>query len=356
MSLDLDLRVMRRSFEVRAAFSLQPGERLALFGPSGAGKTSLLEAVAGLLAPSAGACLLDGEPLSRPPGRTKRSTPPARHRGAVGRVSIVRQPTSLFPHLDVAANIAYGRSEPQLAAGLASALGLDQLLGAYPASLSGGQAQRVALARALARHFRVLLLDEPMAAMDAATTALCWEVVRSRCEEEQAVALLVTHDLPEAQAFGDRLAVMDEGEILQLGDPHQVVSAPASRRTAEVLGYDSFVTLRRLGAKSGPPGRGRTLELAIDPSRVRLGSHPGLGAIFRGTVTSCIPYRAGFRLQIRLDDNSPVELGGTLWSLSGPARLTLDVDGGATMGNELLATAVAPPAVGHANRDTEDML
>ncbi len=355
--LEAELVVARRSFAVRAALSAAPGERLALFGPSGAGKTSLLEAMAGLVSPRSGWARLDGKVLSLPPTRRGRGhTGP--HAGAVGRVSFVRQPTALFPHLPVAANIAYGTSEQPLVAEMMRRLSVVELAGAYPASLSGGQAQRVAIARALARHFELLLLDEPTTALDARAAALCWQVIEERCREEGAIALLVTHDLPEAQAFGDRLAIIDRGELLQLGDPHEVVSRPVSRRAAEVLGYNTFVALTR--CREGgqlPAGDGESLELALDPSRVRLGEHGAEGPVFRGKVSSCTPHRAGFRLELRVGPGQLVSLPGRgLFATAREACIALDVDGSVTLGNELLATAVAPPALVEGSQDMEDNL
>lgn len=344
--LEVELVIERAAFEVKASFRVGPGRSLALFGPSGAGKTTLLETIAGLVTPTTGACRLDGEQLSRPAGRSRRPRaepfPPATER-----VSIVRQPTSLFPHLDVAGNLAYGRSDPALSRQMVAAFELEELLGAHPAQLSGGQAQRVALARALSRHFDVLLLDEPMAAMDAGATAASWEVIGKRCADEGAVSLLVTHDLVEAQAFGDELAIVDKGEILQAGDPHEVCSRPASRRAAEVLGYSAFLRLRPPEAKEHLPTGSDLLELAIDPSRVRLGAHPEAGAVCRGVVTACTPHRAGFRLQLTLSDGEPVTLPlRGVWTAVGPAKIVIEVDGRVTLGKELLATAIDPPVVG----------
>lgn len=345
MSLHIDLEVVRPRFAVRCRLALETEERLALFGPSGAGKTTLLEAVAGFVTPTRGAALLGETQLSRPAGRTTRRLDP--HGGAVGHVSLVRQPTSLFPHLDVGRNISYGDSESDLAREMAVAFDLETLLNAYPAQLSGGQAQRVALARALSRRFQVLLLDEPMTAMDASSVTRAWEIIEKRCSDEGATALLVTHDLPEAQSFGHRLAVMEQGELLQVGDPHEVVAHPTSRRAAEVLGYSSFLTLGRPSDTPGSAALGSpVLEIAVDPSRVHLGGHPEEGVVLRGIVAACTPYRAGFRLAVALDDGTPVELPERgIWSLRGQGRLVIDAPAGVTLGKEILATVVAPPVI-----------
>lgn len=345
--LEVNLSIARRSFDVRADFSLERGERLALFGPSGAGKTTLLETVAGLVPPSTGESRLDDLVISLPSSRRPRAIAPSRT--AVGRVSLVRQPTSLFPHLDVASNVAYGSSRPQLVAELMAGLELEPLSRAHPAQLSGGQAQRVALARALARTFKLLLLDEPMAAMDHASRKAAWSVIDKRCDEEGASALLVTHDLAEAQAFGERLAVIDAGEILDMGDPHRVVAAPSTRRSAEVVGYQSFVRLRPERLVTGD------LLVAIDPTRVHLGAEPAAGIVFRASVTACTPYRAGFRVALKLGRGERVEVPGIgAFHVVGESELVTEVDRRVTLGKEILATAVAPPVVQEGARDRED--
>lgn len=351
-SLVIDLRVPRRSFEVRARLELEPGERLALFGPSGAGKTTLLESVAGLAVPTAGEVRLGSLRLSQP---TRAASGNKRWRPrldptapAVKHVSLVRQPTALFPHLDVASNVAYGSSDPALLEPLLARLELGPLQYAFPAQLSGGQAQRVALARALARHFSVLLLDEPMAAMDAASRALCWAAVRARCEEEHAAALLVTHDLREAQAFGNRLAVMDEGVLLQEGDPHEVVAAPASRRAAEVLGYQAFLPLRRASQAVG-----HEAVLALDRERVSLGEH-NPGFVFPGRVAGCTPAGSRFELLLTVREGAPLRVSGEArWETAAPCTVALQVDRRVTLGKEVLATALAPPVIAESSLDRE---
>jgi ABC-type sulfate/molybdate transport systems ATPase subunit len=337
--LAVDLTVARRTFSVRAAFVLRGGERLALFGPSGAGKTTLLEAIAGLLPPSKGESRLGDVVVSLPPSPKQRAIAPS-HR-AVGRVSLVRQPTTLFPHLDVASNIAYGSSLKERARELMSLLGLEGLATAHPVQLSGGQAQRVALARALARPFELLLLDEPMSAMDQATRTAAWAAIDTCCEAEGASALLVTHDLGEAQAFGERLAVIDRGEILEIGDSHEVVAAPSTRHSAEVLGYRSFL---RLSVKG--PRAERAVSFAIDPARVRMGAAPEAGIVFTGRVLACTPYRAGFRVSLGLRDGDAAELPGIgSCAVLGESEVVIEVDRRVTLGMDILATAVGPPAL-----------
>ncbi|MGO9188789.1 MAG: ATP-binding cassette domain-containing protein, partial [Streptosporangiaceae bacterium] len=161
--LDADVEVDRREFTVRAALQVAPGERLALFGPSGAGKTTLLEVIAGLVLPRRGLISLGDRVLtSTAPPVT--ALPPWQRR-----VGLLRQDPGLFPHLSVRDNLCYARTASPSGSelsGLASVLGIESLLSAMPARLSGGQAHRVALGRLLLAHCDTLLLDEPYTGLD----------------------------------------------------------------------------------------------------------------------------------------------------------------------------------------------
>src|ERR1700729_2049283 len=231
--LDADVEVDRREFTVRASITVAPGERLALFGPSGAGKTTLLETIAGLVQPAGGTIELAGRILTRTDA--PKVAVPAWQRG----VGLLRQDPGLFPHLSVRDNLGYAcsasRSEAELPS-LAAALGIAGLLSAMPARLSGGQAHRVALGRLLLARCDTLLLDEPFTGLDASLRRSLTNLVSSLVGERLVPAVLVTHELVDAQAFADRLAVLDRGEILQLGGPDEVVLRPASRRVAELIG------------------------------------------------------------------------------------------------------------------------
>ncbi len=223
--LDADVEVDRREFMVRATLRVAAGERLALFGPSGAGKTTLLEVIAGLVQPRRGRIELGGRLLTstEPP---KRFVPPWRRR-----VGLLRQNPALFPHLSVRDNLRYApgsdRSGRELVQ-VAEALGISGLLTAMPAQLSGGQAHRVALGRLLVAHCDALLLDEPYTGLDTSLRRSLTELVAGLVDERAVPAVLVAHELAEAQAFADRLAVLDRGELLQVGAPDQVVLRPAS--------------------------------------------------------------------------------------------------------------------------------
>ncbi|MGH9300019.1 MAG: ATP-binding cassette domain-containing protein, partial [Acidimicrobiales bacterium] len=315
--IDVDVRLGRPSITLEVRLSIAAGERVALFGPSGAGKTTLLEVISGSLPPDRGEVTTGSSRLSKPPFASRRWLRAARRaRGgphpAPGLVSLVRQPTTVFPHLSVAANVAYGRADPVLASRLVAALGLSGLEGAMSGSLSGGQRQRVALARALARHFRLLLLDEPVSALDVLTRSKVWPVIDERLGEEQAAAVLVTHDLEEAEGFGDRLVVIDNGRVLADGDPHALVAAPGSRRVAEMVGYGTFLAMGAAGeAGAVASGRGgRDEELALDEDRFLIGEHPNEGVVLGGSVVSCRPAGSRFRVGLLVRAGAPLSVAG----------------------------------------------
>jgi ABC-type sulfate/molybdate transport systems ATPase subunit len=281
--LDADVEVERREFTVRAALRVGPGERVALFGPSGAGKTTLLEAVAGLVAPRRGRISLNGRVL------TSTAPPAAMVPPWQRRVGLLRQDPGLFPHLSVRDNLCYApsapRSGPELSS-VAAALEIDSLLAAMPAGLSGGQAHRVALGRLLLAHCDTLLLDEPYTGLDASLRRTLTELVSSLVAERSIPAVLVTHELPDAQAFADRLAVIDRGELLQVGAPDEVVLRPASRRVAELVGYLGFV----------PSGQA---VAGVHPERVVAGAFADRGIVLTGVIAGSRPAGAGWEADLR---------------------------------------------------------
>ena len=237
-------------------------------------------------------------------------------------ISLVRQPTTLFPHLSVLRNVSYGRALPIEAARMLAATGLAGFEHLPASGLSGGQRQRVALARALGRGFRVLLLDEPFSAVDVAARQGLRELAEARVAESGAAALLVTHELTEAQAFGHSLAVIDNGRILQHGDPHALVLNPASRRVAELCGYTAFL----------PAGPGECW--ALHPDRFAPGEHPDLGPVLRGTVAAVQGYGPRYACDVRV-------------CLPGKDALLVQVrvDSPPVVGTEYGATAIRPPRV-----------
>lgn len=212
------------------------GEVVAILGPSGCGKSSLLRAVAGLEPPAAGTVAWDGRSLAGVPV----------HRRGFG---LMFQDGQLFPHRDVAGNVEFGlrmsgMDRPARVARVAELLDVVGLAGygsRAVGTLSGGEQQRVALARALAPRPRLLLLDEPLSALDRSLRGRLAADLRDALLATGTTALLVTHDHDEAFAVADRVAVMDGGRVLQVADPASLWSAPASRRVADLLGYEAFV-------------------------------------------------------------------------------------------------------------------
>jgi molybdopterin-binding protein len=235
-SLRFDLTVPTRSFEL--AVALEVGrETVALVGPSGAGKTTVLRAVAGLVRPSRGTVECDGV-LWFGPGTNLR--PEQRS------VGFVFQEYALFPHLTVEQNVRFGGGAVD---GLLERLGIADLTRAKPRDLSGGERQRVALARALARRPQILLLDEPMAALDPHTRTAVRGELRDLLHELGLPALLVTHDFEDAAALADRVGVLVDGKLRQVGTPAELLAEPADPFVASFAGANLLE-----GAASAAPG------------------------------------------------------------------------------------------------------
>lgn len=239
------LEGLRKRFgdlEVLKGISLEvkQGEFFTLLGPSGCGKTTLLRLVGGFEVPDAGRIVLSGRDLTGLPAHKRP-------------VNTVFQNYALFPHLTVYENVAFGlrsrrfpeaviRNKVDYALGL---LHLESLLHRYPHQLSGGQKQRVALARALVNEPEVLLLDEPMSALDAKLRAEVQVELRNLQRRLGATFILVTHDQEEAMAVSDRIGVMEGGVLLQLGTPEEVYERPRTRFVAEFLGVANLIPARK---------------------------------------------------------------------------------------------------------------
>ena len=226
--------------------AIATGELVALLGPSGCGKTTLLRCLAGLERPDAGSVWLAGRRLSGPGGAW---VSPERRR-----VGMVFQDAALFPHLDVAANVGYGlpraeRGGSRVRESL-DLVGLGDLGQRMPSTLSGGQQQRVALARALAMRPAAILLDEPFAALDAPLRVQLRAEVRALLAELGVTAVFVTHDQEEAFQMGDRVAVMLEGSIAQVGSPTELYELPCSREVAEFVGDANLIAGEAVGASA----------------------------------------------------------------------------------------------------------
>jgi molybdate transport system ATP-binding protein len=232
-ALDLDLKV-----------AVAPGECLAVAGPSGAGKTSLLRVAAGLLRPEHGLVETGGETWLDT--RSGVDLPPERRR-----CGYLFQEYALFPHLSAWQNVAYplrGSDRRERAAALLDRFGMSALAEAHPGTLSGGERQRVALARALAREPDVLLLDEPLSALDARTRASAARELAALLRDAEVPAVLVTHDFAEAAALGDRVAIVDAGRMLQEGTPSELAAAPRSAFVADFTGAVVLTGTARGGA------------------------------------------------------------------------------------------------------------
>ncbi len=260
------------------------GEVFGLLGGSGCGKTTLLRMLAGFETPSAGRIVIDGQDMAGVPPWDRP-------------VHMMFQSYALFPHMSVAQNVGYGlKHEPMTAAAraarVAEMLALVQLQGLgdrKPHQISGGQKQRVALARALARQPKLLLLDEPLAALDRKLREQTqFELMRIQ-DETGVTCIVVTHDQEEAMTLSDRIAVMDRGEVRQVGKPAEVYEAPQNRFVAGFLGAITF--LPATVAETGPQGlrletpdlgpvtaaprgglsEGQEVTLALRPEKLTLG-------------------------------------------------------------------------------------
>jgi iron(III) transport system ATP-binding protein len=218
---------------------IERGELMAVLGPSGCGKTTLLRMVAGFEVPDAG-CVVVGDDVVAGPGRL---VPPERRR-----IGMVFQDYALFPHLDVEANVCFGLSarpreeREALTRRTLELVGLQHKAARHPHELSGGERQRVALARALAPEPELILLDEPFSSLDATLRAGLRREVELILRDAEATALLVTHDQEEALSLADRLAVMRDGRIVQVGAPVEVYGHPASRWAAQFVGEVNVLT------------------------------------------------------------------------------------------------------------------
>ena len=252
----------------RVDLEIARGELFALLGGSGCGKTTLLRMLAGFETPDEGRLFIDDQDMT--------DVPPYRRP-----VNMMFQSYALFPHMDVAANVGYGLRRdgvkaPEIAARVAEILKLVHLQDhakRKPSQLSGGQRQRVALARALVKRPKLLLLDEPLAALDRKLReGTRFEMVRLQ-EQLGLTFVMVTHDQEEAMSMATRLAVMNAGRIAQIGSPHEVYEHPASRFVADFIGIANILTV---------PGGG---WIALRPEKITLSAdRPGLPQTVAGRI------------------------------------------------------------------------
>ena len=292
--------VARGAFRLDVDFTAGPGEVLGLLGPNGAGKTTLLRALSGLTPLTTGRIELNDKRLD---DVASGEFVAAEHRP----VGMVFQSYRLFPHLSVRENIAFAprsrgrgrRASRQVADSWVDRLGLGELASRRPVQLSGGQAQRVALARALAADPALLLLDEPLAALDARTRLEVRAELRSHLAEFPGPTLLITHDPLEAMVMTDRLLVIEDGRIVQRGTPTEVARRPATQYIARLVGLNLYAGTRDgaiVGLDGGgtmtpaaqPQSQGARVLVAIRPTAIALHTtkpdHASPRNVWAGTV------------------------------------------------------------------------
>jgi len=264
------------------SLDVRTGELVAVIGPSGSGKSTLLKLVSGLETGHSGRIALDGEDLSKKPVHQ-------RH------IGMVFQSYALFPHLNVLDNVAYGLKLRKVPTGerhrraqeLLDVVGLGEYARRAVAQLSGGQQQRVALARALAIDPRALLLDEPLSALDASVRGHLRDQIRAIQRRFNATTLLVTHDQEEALTMADRVAVMQDGRLLQIAAPRDLYEHPASRAVAKFVGLSTLlpgtvsasdrvnVGFAELAAPTGARTPGTAVHVLIRPEHIEADPPPG---------------------------------------------------------------------------------
>ena len=313
MTLAADVSVDLDGFTLHLALEIEAGTTTAVVGPNGAGKTTLLRALAGLRPVSAGRIALDGAVLDEP--ATNTYVPPERRP-----VGVVFQDNLLFPHLDALENVAFGlrargqgRSHARaVAADWLERVGLAGREHARTSELSGGQAQRVALARALAPEPALLLLDEPLAALDATTRNEVRRDLRRHLATFPGIRLLITHDPIDAAVLADHVIVLDEGRIAQSGSPAEITARPRTRWVAELTGTNLFAGTARAGGEIALDGGGTLIAADhLAPGAVFAVIHPRAVALHRarpegsarntwpGRITAVEP--VGDRQRVRLD-------------------------------------------------------
>jgi molybdate/tungstate transport system ATP-binding protein len=291
------------------AFALGPlditvgDEVLAVLGPSGCGKTTLLSTVAGIVDSDAGDVAIDGRSLA--------GLPPERRQAG-----LVFQDGALFPHMTARENVAYAATADALIDELAEVLEIGGLLDRRPAALSGGERQRVALARTLAADPDVLLLDEPLSSLDAPIRRRLRDELHDLFSTLDIPVIYVTHDQRSATVLGDRIAVLRDGSVEQIGTPSTILERPATEFVARFTGsenvFEGTVTTRSDGDGTAlgvgdvafpvrtDRDHGNTVTACVRPSRIQLGASTGPAAVF-GTVRRRLNEGDRYRLVVALD-------------------------------------------------------
>ncbi len=316
----VELRGLTKRFEESAAVdgidaSIEPGEFFSLLGPSGCGKTTTLRMIAGFERPTAGQIVLDGVDVAAVPPHERN-------------VHTVFQSYALFPHLDVFGNVAFGLRRRRVARDevrrrVEEAIELVELSGLEkrrPRQLSGGQQQRVALARALVLRPSVLLLDEPLGALDAKIRKQLRVELKALQEEVGITFVFVTHDQEEALSMSDRIAVMNTGRIEQIGTPAQVYEQPATVFVADFLGVSNLMDARGEGAGAvrigdfalragcGEVGARGPVKVVARPERLALLDHGSEGEnCLPGMVERTVYVGANLQVIVRLPTGAVIQ-------------------------------------------------
>ncbi len=319
----------------RVSLEVPQGSFTTLLGPSGCGKTTTLRMVAGFYTPDAGDIFIG-------PTRVN-DLPPYRRQTAM-----VFQEYALFPHMNVSENVGYGLrrrrvAAPEIRRRVEATLALVGLTGAnrkFPAQLSGGQQQRVALARALVVEPEVLLLDEPLSNLDAKLRVRVRAEIRELQQQLGKTTLYVTHDQEEALSISDRIAVMDQGRILQIGTPQEIYHRPTHRFVADFVGLTNFVHAVALApgkvhaagvdlavSTDGPPGAAGPVVLLLRPEAIGMSPHAPAHTenVVRGRITRMSFLGTLARYWVQVDEmvwivDIPAPGEGIL---SGPVYLTI---------------------------------
>jgi molybdate transport system ATP-binding protein len=345
LEANIQLRLSRLNLD--AAFTVAAGEVLALLGPNGSGKSTILRALVGLLPLAGGQVVLDGTVLEDP-ARRVRVAPEKRP------IALMFQDYLLFPHMSALENVAFGlrcrgtdkKAAREKAAQTLARLDLEEVTEARPGSMSGGQQQRVAMARALVTDPRLLLLDEPLAALDVSIKTSVRRVLRDVLSKSSAANILVTHDLLDAVALGDRMIVIEHGGIVQTGTPAEVTARPRSRYVADLTGVNLLRgTARGTGIeldgggllRCAAPAAGPVLAV-IAPAKVSVARHR-TGRQEENTWLGQISAvdLMGDRVRVRVDgtpaitaevppamvDELKLDDGGEIWSSVDPSDISV---------------------------------
>lgn len=316
--------------------AVAPGQFVTLLGPSGCGKSTTLRMLGGFETPSSGEIYLDGQPISHlPPNRRN--------------VNIVFQDYALFPHLSVQRNIAFGLELKGLDSAsihrrvmeLLGLVKLQDFAGRMPEQLSGGQRQRVALMRALAPDPNVLLLDEPLSALDAKLRHEMQIELKSIQQTTGKTFIFVTHDQEEALTMSDVVVVMNKGRIEQMGAPDDLYARPRSRFVADFIGQSNFLDGRLMSAESGVATvdwQGSLIRADLNGHHHAIGSHVTIA--LRPEALFCMPEQPSDRFALKGQIERRVFKGAH-------TTLTVRLDNGA-----LLSAQLDPVALSHLEDET----